>query len=84
MEHVCAMTRENEPGVAYYAYAKGVDEADTYVVVEVYRDAAAQAAHMQTPWVTQSLPKSAALIEGKPDIRQYVSPGAEPVTQRMF
>lgn len=84
MDHVSAKVRENEPDVIYYAFAKGVDEADTYVVIEVYRDVAAQAAHMQTPWVRESLPRSAALIEGKPEIRQYVSPGAEPVRQRMF
>jgi quinol monooxygenase YgiN len=82
--HVAEMTRAHEPGVAYYDWARGVDEPDTYLVVEVYRDVAAQAAHMATEWVKTSLPRSAALIEGKPDIRQYVTPGAEPVTRRMF
>ena len=38
---MCAMTLEHEPGVAYYDFAKSVDEPDTYVVVEVYRDAGA-------------------------------------------
>ena len=33
MAHVTAMTLENEPGVAYYGFAKSVEEADTYVVV---------------------------------------------------
>jgi len=84
MDYVCMKVAENEPGVAYYAYAKSVDEPDTYVVTEVYRDAEAQAAHMQAPWVTESLPKSAALIAGSPDIKQYVSPGSAPVVQRMF
>ena len=37
MTYVAAMTNEHEPGVAYYAFAKSVDEADTYVLVEVYR-----------------------------------------------
>ena len=45
MTHVTAMTLENEPGVAYYGFAKSVEEADTYVVVEVYRDQAACVAH---------------------------------------
>jgi quinol monooxygenase YgiN len=79
MAHVVAMTHEHEPGVAYYEWAKSADEPDTYLVVEVYRDAAAQAAHMATTWVRDSLPKSAALIEGRPHIRQYVSGGSEPV-----
>jgi quinol monooxygenase YgiN len=84
MTYVGDMTREHEPGVAYYAWARGVDEPDTYVVVEVYRDVEAQAAHMATEWVRESLPRSALLIEGKPDIRQYVTPGSEPVTNRLF
>ncbi len=84
MTQVAAQTHAHEPGVAYYEWARSVDEADTYVVIEVYRDVAAQAAHMATDWVRSSLPRSAALIEGKPHIRQYVTPGAEPVRQRMF
>jgi quinol monooxygenase YgiN len=84
MTHVRDQTLANEPGVAYYEWSKGVDEPDTYLVVEVYRDVAAQAAHMATEWVTQSLPKAASLIDGRPEIRQYVSPGTEPVTRRMF
>lgn len=79
MDHVVAMTRTHEPGVAYYAVARSVDETDTYVVIEAYRDVEAHAAHMATPWVTESLPKSAALIEGRPHIRQYVSEGSQPV-----
>lgn len=81
---VGAKSREHEPGIVYYDYARSVDEADTYLVIEVYRDAAAQAAHMATDWVRDSLPKSAALIEGKPHIRQYASRGAEPVRTRLF
>lgn len=79
MAHVAAMTRAHEPGVVYYDFARSADEADTYVVVEVYRDGEAHAAHMARPWVTESLPKSAALIEGRPHIRQYVSEGSQPV-----
>ena len=45
MTYVAAMTNEHEPGVAYYAFAKSVDEADTYVLVEVYRDQAARLAY---------------------------------------
>ncbi|MCW1428957.1 putative quinol monooxygenase [Novosphingobium sp. JCM 18896] len=79
MTHVAAMTRAHEPGVVHYGWAKSVDEADTYVVVEVYADAAVHAAHMASAWVREALPRSAALIEGKPHIRQYVSEGSTPV-----
>jgi quinol monooxygenase YgiN len=79
MTYVCAKVRECEPGVLYYAFAKSVDIPNTYVVVEVYRDRAAQSAHMQTEWIKASIPKTIFLLEGKIDIKQYVRPGAEPV-----
>ncbi len=77
------ITRANEPGVVYYDFAKSADEPDSYVVIEVYRDAAAHAAHMATPWVIESIPKSRVLVSGKFDIRQYTSPGVEPAVRRM-
>jgi quinol monooxygenase YgiN len=83
MARVRDMTGRHEPGVAYYDFAKSVDEPDTYVVIEVYRDADAHAAHMKTDWVIQSIPQSRRLVEGKFDIKQYVSPGVEPVVRRM-
>jgi quinol monooxygenase YgiN len=79
MDHVVTMTRTHEPGVLYYACAKSADEADTYVVIEVYRDAQAHAAHMASAWVRDSLPLSMNLIEGKPHIRQYVCGDSAPV-----
>ena len=82
MTYVAEKTHEQEPGVPYYEFAKSVDEPDTYVVVEVYQDRQAHAIHMASAWVRDSLPKSARLIEGKPDIKQYVSAGSEPVLRR--
>jgi quinol monooxygenase YgiN len=79
MTHVCAKVHEHEPGVPYYAFAKSVEDPNTYVVIEVYRDVASHSAHMATDWVKESLPKASRLIEGKPDIKQYVSPRSEPV-----
>ena len=84
LTHVAAMTHEHEPGVAYYEFAKSVDDPDTYVVVEVYRDVEVHAAHMASAWVRESLPVSTGLIVGKPHIRQYISPGSEPVRRRVF
>jgi quinol monooxygenase YgiN len=83
MSRVRDLTRANEPGVAYYDFGKSADVPDVYCVVEVYRDAAAHASHMQTAWVTESIPVSRRLVEGKFDIKQYVSPGTEPVARRM-
>lgn len=82
MTEVRDQTLANEPGVAWYQFARSADVPDTYVMVEVYRDAAAHASHMETPWVTGSLPRSVALVEGGFDIRQYVTPGTEPAVRR--
>jgi quinol monooxygenase YgiN len=45
MTYVAATSLEREPGVVHYAFAKSVDDPQTYVVVEVYRDQAACDAH---------------------------------------
>jgi quinol monooxygenase YgiN len=76
-------TLANEPGVAWYSFGKSADEPDSYVVIEVYRDAAAHAAHMRTEWVIASIPKSRALVDGQFDIRQFVSPGTEPAMRQL-
>ena len=82
MTHVAAMTNENEPGVVYYAFAKSVEQPETYMVVEVYRDQAACISHGDTYWVRESVPEMLQLTEGMPQLLQYVSPGTQPVTSR--
>ena len=82
LDHVTAMTLEHEPGVPYYAWAKSAEDPEVYVVIEVYRDATAHAAHMASEWVKSSLPVSRKLISGEFEIRQYVTPGQQPVELR--
>lgn len=82
MTHVATMSLEREPGVVHYAFAKSVDDPQTYVVVEVYRDQAACDAHGETDWVRESVPQSLNLITGMPRIQQYVSPGTTPTGRR--
>lgn len=82
MTEVAAQTLANEPGVPYYAWARSADEPGIYVVIEVYEDEKAHAAHMASEWVTKSLPVSMGLVEGGFEIRQYVSPGQAPVKLR--
>jgi quinol monooxygenase YgiN len=80
LTYVRAKVRENEPNVLYYDFAKSANDSDAHVVIEVYRDEAAHSAHMETEWVKSSIPKSNLLVEnGRYDIKQYVSPGTEPV-----
>lgn len=78
LDHVVKMSN-TEPGVVYYGVARSVEDPTTYSVVEVYRDQEAVAAHGQTTWVAESVPQFLSLIEGLPDIRQYVGPGTAPV-----
>jgi quinol monooxygenase YgiN len=83
LEEMAAAVRRTEPGVAWYDFARDAADPDAFVVVEVYRDAEAFWAHGQTEHIKASLPKSAALVEGGYDIRQYVSPGTEPVRPQL-
>jgi quinol monooxygenase YgiN len=73
LTYVVAMSN-SEPGVVHYGFARSVDDHDTYAVIEVYRDQDAVDSHGQTEWVTESVPKFLGLIDGMPDIRQYVGP----------
>ena len=79
MTRVRDQVHAHEPDVLYYEFASSADEPDTFVVIEVYRDGAAHAAHMAAPWVQESLPVSLGLIEGAPHIRQYITPETQPV-----
>lgn len=78
LDHVVTMSN-TEPGVVYYGVAQSVEDATRYSVVEVYRDHEAVATHGQTAWVTESVPQFLNLIDGLPEIGQYVSPGTAPV-----
>ena len=69
----CRQVLKNEPGVLYFDFARSVDEPDTCVVIEVYRDLAAREAHGKTQWLKDSLVKAALLTAGAPLVRQYVS-----------
>ena len=81
MTHVATMS-SNEPGVVYYGFAKSVDEADTYSVVEVYRDQAACTSTVRLTGSGSRCPSPLLLIDGMPRLAQYVSPGAEPVDSK--
>lgn len=79
LTEVAASTLMNEPGVPYYAWSKSTGEPDSYLVIEVYQNAAAHAAHMASAWVREALPHSLALVDGGFQIEQYVSEGSEAV-----
>lgn len=73
LTRVFRQVRENEPGVIYFDFARSVDDPERYVVVEVYRDAEARAAHSEMPWIRESMPIGAAMIVGHPEIERYIN-----------
>ena len=76
LAEMCTQVLENEPGVAYYEFARSVADSTLYTVIEAYYHEAALAAHAETHYLKTLLPKTAALVEGgKFDIKQYVNPG---------
>ena len=80
---MCAKVLENEPGVVYYGFARSVDDPDTYVVIEIYRDEAALLAHGETDYLKASVSATSRLIEGENyDIHQYVSDADLPIHRR--
>jgi quinol monooxygenase YgiN len=82
LAHVGEQSRANEPGVMHYDFAISADDPNQYLVVEVYRDEAAQASHVQTAWVREAISKTMPLIESI-DIKQYVSPGTRPIIMQL-
>ena len=65
---LAAEVRKNEPGNKMYTLCK--DEAGQYVVLELYDDEAALAAHGQSAHFKASGAKFAGLMAGRPDIRR--------------
>lgn len=52
---IMPQVRANSPDVVFYEAGRSRDEPHTYRVIEVYRDAAAMTAHMQSRFITESI-----------------------------
>jgi quinol monooxygenase YgiN len=61
--------RANEPGNRLYVLHKSRDDANTYVVMEIYDDQAAIDAHRNSAHFKAAGPKLGACLAGRPDIR---------------
>jgi quinol monooxygenase YgiN len=73
LSDVFRQVRDREPGVLYFDFARSVHDPERYVVVEVYRDAEARAAHSTMPWIREALSIGSAMIVGAPEIEEYVN-----------
>ncbi|BCW90659.1 hypothetical protein sos41_38320 [Alphaproteobacteria bacterium SO-S41] len=59
--------RKNEPGNKLYQLLKPADQEDTYVVMELYDDAAAIQAHRDAPH----------MVANRPIISELIAPGTQ-------
>jgi quinol monooxygenase YgiN len=60
--------RANEPGNVFYQLTKSRTEADTYKVLELYKDQEALAAHGQSDHFKDLGRKMGAFMAGRPDV----------------
>jgi quinol monooxygenase YgiN len=73
MKELLEVVAVHEPG-NYCAYGHSVNDPDLFVVIDVYPDAAAQAAHRLAPYVAPMLARAAELLEdGQYDAQRYES-----------
>lgn len=78
MTEMVENVRKHEPGAVYYEFSRSVDEPDLFLVIEVYADEEAFKAHWRTDFIRPSIARTQPLMSGAPQVRQYVSGGAEP------
>ncbi|HEY0435303.1 MAG TPA: putative quinol monooxygenase [Phenylobacterium sp.] len=62
--------RANEPGCLMYQLTRSQSDPNTYVFLELYKDADAIAHHGQTDYFKAAGPKFAAVLAGRPDIQR--------------
>ena len=72
-----AAVRTHEPGNLYYDFFVTVQDPQTYVIVERYRDAAAISAHGQSEHGKKLFATLHDLIDGPPDAMRLVLIGAK-------
>ncbi len=58
-----------EPGAMVYEFLRDDTQPDTLVVYERYRDAAAKAAHLATPYLAETLRLATPLLAGAPTLQ---------------
>ena len=61
--------RANEPGNKLYVLHKSREDANTYVVMEIYDDQAAIDAHRSSDHFKAAGPKLGACLAGRPDVK---------------
>lgn len=57
-----------EPGNVFFEFSESVDEPNTFVCIEGFRDSAAGAAHMQQPHVERFMSEMPDIVSAQPQI----------------
>lgn len=65
---LAGQVRANEPGNVAYQLCRSRSEADTYKVLEIYRDEAAIEAHRASDHFRAAGPELGAVLAGRPEI----------------
>jgi len=65
---LAAKVRENEPGALFYQLTRSRTEANTYKVLELYKDEDALAHHRGTDHFREIGPQMGPFMAGRPDI----------------
>lgn len=67
-KELAALVRANEPGNVLYQLTKSRADANTYKVLELYKDQEAVAAHSGSAHFKEMSPKMGPCLAGRPDI----------------
>jgi quinol monooxygenase YgiN len=70
-KELMAAVRKNEPGNKYYQFFKSKTDETTYVVMEMYEDAAAVEAHRSSDHFKTIGSKMAPAMAGRPDVQLF-------------
>ncbi len=67
-KELAALVRANEPGNIFYQLTKSRADANTYKVLELYKDQDAVAAHSGSAHFKELSPKMGPCLAGRPDV----------------
>ncbi|NKM57748.1 antibiotic biosynthesis monooxygenase [Agrobacterium larrymoorei] len=66
-----AAVRRNEPGNCLYELFRSHEYAGTYMLMEIYADEAALAAHRQSEHMAEHREKTVLFVSGEPEIETF-------------
>lgn len=71
MQNLITQTLQNEPHCISYSYLKNSALDNEFTSLELWKDAASEAQHWQTPHLIEALQQLPALLESAPEITKW-------------